>query len=61
MKRKTFFVDERAIARARRALAVETDAEAVRRSLECVAEMETFWRFMRRSRGKLTPGSLEGS
>jgi Arc/MetJ family transcription regulator len=58
LKRKTFFVDERAIARARRALGVETDAEAVRLSLERVAEMEQFWRFMRRSRGKLTPGTL---
>jgi Arc/MetJ family transcription regulator len=61
LKRKTFFVDERTVARARKALGVETDAEAVRLSLERVAEMEKFWRFMRRSRGKLAPGSLEES
>jgi len=61
LKRKTFFVDERIVARARKALGVETDAEAVRVSLERVADMEKFWRFMHRSRGKLAPGSLEES
>jgi hypothetical protein len=30
LKRKAFFVDERAVRRARKALAVATDAEAIR-------------------------------
>lgn len=59
LKRKAFFVDERAIRRAKRALGVATDAEAIRASLDRVAEMEDFWRFMRRTRRSLKPGSVE--
>ena len=59
LKRKAFFVDERVLERAKRALGVSTDAEAVRLSMERVAEMDVFWRFMRRSRRKLKPGSVE--
>lgn len=59
LKRTSFFIDVRALQRAKRALGVATDAEAVRTSVERVAEMETFWRFMRKSRGTLKPGSLE--
>lgn len=58
LKRKAFFVDEAAIRRARNALGVATDAEAIRASLECVAEMEEFWRFMKRTRRSLKPGSI---
>ena len=58
LKRRAFFVDETAVRRARRALGARTDAEAVRMSVERVAEMEAFWRFMTRSRGRLKPGSL---
>ena len=61
LKRKTFFVDEVAVRRAKRALGAATDAEAVRLSVEHVAEMEAFWNFMRRSRAKLRPGSIEAS
>jgi Arc/MetJ family transcription regulator len=57
--RKSFFVDERAIRRARKALGVGSDAEAVRLAVERVVEMEEFWRFMARTRGKLKPGSIE--
>ena len=46
------------IAIGKKALGVRTDADAVRASLGWVAEMEDFWRFMRRTRGKLRPGSL---
>jgi hypothetical protein len=53
LKRKAFFVQESALRRAKRILGVATDAEAVRRSIEVVAEMETFWRFLARSRGSL--------
>ena len=59
MKRTSFFVDVRTLRRARKALGVSTDAEAVRISVERVAEMERFWRFMRKSRGVLKPGSVE--
>jgi hypothetical protein len=58
LKRKAFFVDEQSLQRARKALGVRTDADAVRASLEWVAEMQEFWRFMRRSRRKLPPGSI---
>jgi hypothetical protein len=58
LKRKAFFVDEGALRRARKALGVATDAEVVRLSVGRIAEMEEFWRFMRRSRRVLTPGSF---
>jgi len=61
LKRTSIFVDVRALRRARKALGVATDAEAVRQSVERVAEMEAFWRFMKTSRGALKPGSLEPS
>lgn len=59
LKRKAFFVDEGALRRARKALGVATDAEVVRLSVGRVAEMEEFWRFMRRSRRVLGPGSFK--
>jgi hypothetical protein len=59
LKRKAFFVDEGALRRARKALGVATDAEAVRLSVERVNEMERFWRFMRRSRARAKPGSFD--
>lgn len=58
LKRKSFFIDTRALRRAKKALGVATDAEAVRRSVERVAEMEAFWRFMARTGGRLKPGSF---
>ena len=57
-RRKSFFVDEKAIDRARRALGVDTDAEAVRQAVERVVEMEKFWRFMVGTRKSLRPGSF---
>jgi Arc/MetJ family transcription regulator len=57
--RKSFFVDEKAVRRARQALGVGTDAEAVRLALQRVVEMEEFWRFMAKSRDSLKPGSFE--
>ena len=44
LKRKSFFVDEKTLGQARKALGVNTDAEAVRLSIEWVAEMEAFWK-----------------
>lgn len=58
LKRKSFFVDEKKLDQARKALGVDTDAEAVRLSIEWVAEMEAFWKFMSKSRDKLKPGSV---
>lgn len=57
--RKSFFVDEKAVRRARKALGVATDAEAVRLSLDRVVEIEEFWRFMAATRKSLKPGSIE--
>ena len=57
--RKSFFVDPRVVRRARKALGVATDAEAVRRSVEQVADMDAFWRFMKKSHGVLKAGSIE--
>jgi len=58
LKRKSFFVDEKKLVQARKALGVDTDAEAVRLSIEWVAEMQTFWKFISKTRGKLEPGSM---
>ena len=59
LTRKSFYIDENVLRRAKRALRVRTDAEAIRLSLERVAEMEKFWRFMDKSRGVLKRGSFE--
>ena len=40
LKRKAFFVDEEAVRRARKALGTASDAEAIRTSLDRIAEME---------------------
>jgi hypothetical protein len=59
LKRKSYFVDERALSRAKKALGVKTAAEMIRLSVERVAEMEEFWNFMKKSRRSLRPGSVE--
>jgi hypothetical protein len=61
LRRKSFFVDERALNRAKKALKVKTDAEVIRVSVERIAEMEEFWEFMQKSRRTLRPGSIERS
>ena len=61
LTRKSFFVNPRTVRRVQKVLGVGTAAEAVRVALERVDEMETFWRFMTRTRAKLTPGSFERS
>ena len=58
LTRRAFFVDDRALRRAKRALGVATDAEVVRLSVDRVAEMDRFWRFMRRTRRSVKPGSF---
>ena len=59
LKRRAFFVDERALRRAKKALGLTTDAEVVRVAVDRVGEMEEFWSFMKETRGILEPGSLE--
>ena len=59
LQRKSFFVDARALTRAKRLLRVSSDAEAIRVSLDRVAEIERFDRFMEASRGKLPKASFE--
>lgn len=61
LKRRSFFVDESALHRAKKALGVKTDAEVVRVSVGRIAEMEEFWEFMKKSRRTLKPGGLETS
>jgi hypothetical protein len=61
LKRKSYFVDERALSRAKKALGVKTEAEVIRLSVERVAEMEEFWEFMKKTRRTLRPGSVEKS
>ncbi|HLC42018.1 MAG TPA: hypothetical protein VJO34_10405 [Methylomirabilota bacterium] len=59
LRRKSFFINESALHRAKRVLGVATDAEAVRVSVERIAEMEKFWQFIKNSRRTLKPGSLK--
>jgi len=59
LTRKSFFVDARALSRAKRLLGVATDAEVVRASVDRIAEMEEFWKFMRNSRRILRRGSVK--
>ena len=61
LKRKSYFVDERALSRAKKALGVKSEAEVIRLSVERVAEMEEFWKFMKRTRRTLRPGSVKKS
>ncbi len=59
VKRRVFFIDERRLRQAKKALGLSTDAEVVREAIDRVAEMEEFWEFMRRTRGILEPGSVK--
>jgi hypothetical protein len=58
LKRKSFFIDERELGLARRALGAETDAETIRAALREVARMRVLARFMDRTRSSLPPGSF---
>ena len=49
LKRKSYFVDERALSRAKKALGVKTEAEVIRLSVERVAEVEELWEFMKKT------------
>jgi hypothetical protein len=58
LKRKSFFIDERELGEARRALGAETDADTIRGALREVVRMKALARLMERTRGSLTPGSF---
>jgi hypothetical protein len=58
-KRRVFLVDERAVRRARKALGASSDAEAIRMSVQCIAEMDRFWRLMGDTRRSVPPGSFD--
>ena len=58
LKRKAFFIDEQSLQRAKKALGVRNGCRCGARLIEWVTEMEEFWRFMRRTRGKLGRGAL---
>jgi hypothetical protein len=57
--RRAYFVEPTAVRRARQALGAKTDAEAIRQSVELVAEMDAFRKFMDKHRGRLEPGSFD--
>ena len=61
LKRTSFFIDVRALRRARNALGASSDAETVRMSVDRIADMERFWSFMKKSRRKLKSGSIEAT
>ena len=58
LKRKSYFVDERALNRAKKALGAKSESEVIRLAVERVAEMAEFWDFMNKSRRSLRPGSV---
>jgi hypothetical protein len=58
LKRKSFFVDEAELRRARHALGASTDAEAIREALREVTRMRSLWKFMEKSGGSLPKGSF---
>jgi hypothetical protein len=57
LTRKSYFVDERALSRAKKALGVKTEAEVIRLSVEGDAEMEEFWEFMKNLANRSNPGA----
>ena len=57
LKRKSYFVDERALSRAKKALGAKPEAEAIRLSVERVVEIEEFWDFMKKLAGRSNPGA----
>jgi len=61
LTRKSFYINQDVLRRAKRVLRVRTDAEAIRLALERVAETEKFWQFMTKSRGVLKRGSFDVS
>ena len=57
--RRSFFVDERELRRAKKVLGASSDAEAVRLSLERVAETERFWAWLEKTSGAVEVGEFD--
>ncbi|MBI5528569.1 MAG: hypothetical protein HY897_19735 [Deltaproteobacteria bacterium] len=60
MVRKAYYVEPGLIRRAKKLLRLRTEAEVIRLSVERMVEMEEFWRFMDRTRGKAGPDGFRG-
>ncbi|MFI5290715.1 MAG: hypothetical protein ACHQ17_13735 [Polyangia bacterium] len=58
LARKSFFVDARVLRRAKRALGVKSDAEAVRLALDWLAGNEEHWKLLIKTSGTLGPNSF---
>ena len=58
--RRSFFVDERELRRAKKVLGASSDAEAVRLSLERVAETERFWALLEKTSGSVEVDEFDG-
>lgn len=61
LERRSFFIDPAILRRAKRALGVRTDADAVRLALEQAADTEAFWKLMDESRARLQDHPVIGS
>ena len=59
LKRKSFFVDEQGLRRAKRVLKASSESEAIRIAVAQVVEMDAFWAFMTKSKKSLRPKSFE--
>ncbi len=59
LKRKAFYVDERKLRRAKKALGLASEAQVVREAVERTLEMEEFWKFMNETRASVEPGSFD--
>jgi hypothetical protein len=57
--RKSLLINSKTLRQARKVLNADTDAEAIRLSVEWVAETNRFQKFMETTRGTLKPGSFE--
>jgi hypothetical protein len=59
LKRKSYFVDESVVQRAKKLIRAETDSDTIRTALDRLVEQEELWKFMEETGGKLPPGSIE--
>ena len=59
LTRRTFYVDEQLLRRAKKALGLRSEGEVVRVSMERALAMEELWKLMKDTKGVLAPGSLE--
>jgi hypothetical protein len=58
LKRRSYFVDHKAIERAKRILGAPSDADVVRIAIDRVIEMDRFREFIEKTKGSLPRGSF---